>query len=71
MLAAMAFVPENDVEQSFNMLRSQRGQPEVPVEDYFQRTYVGVPRQGGRHRGIIPPMFPNTLWNMHDRITSL
>ena len=43
MLAALAFVPENDVEQSFNMLRNHCGQTEVPVLDYFQRTCVGVP----------------------------
>ena len=44
------------------------GQTEVPVLDYFQRTYVGVPGRGGRHRGLIPLMFTITLWNMHDRV---
>lgn len=68
MVAALAFVPEVDVVQAFNDLKTHCSLVERPVLDYFEITYIGTPRRGGRHRGLNRPTFPIDLWNMHDRV---
>ena len=68
MLSALAFVPQQDVAASFATLKNHCGQTELPILNYFESTYVGVPRRGGRQRGMAPPMFPVALWNCYDRV---
>ena len=63
-IAAISFVPVQDVVPAFVALSNQCGVREQPVLDYFETNYVGELRRGRR----LPPLFPYELWNMHDRV---
>ena len=45
MIAALAFVPENDVVQAFRDLKTHCGFSEMAVLDYFERIYIGTARR--------------------------
>jgi hypothetical protein len=46
MMPALAFVPVQDVQQSFDLLAQHCGPVEQPMLDYFETTYVGEMRRG-------------------------
>ena len=65
MISALAFVPPNDVQNSFVQLavliRNQFGNSADEVLDYFEDNYVGKFRVNAP-RGI--PIFPIDFWNI-------
>ena len=64
MLLALSFVPVADVPSAFDELVEISTPELVPINDYWEDTYVGKHRRN--RRGI--PMFPIELWNMHERV---
>ena len=68
MISALAFLPPNDVQNSFDQLaaliRNQYGNDADGVLDYFVDHYVGRFRVNAQ-RGI--PIFPIDFWNMFQR----
>ena len=64
MIAALAFVPGNDVNQYFNTLSGQIDQSLQIILDYFEDNYIGVVRRGN----FRPPWFPYAMWDVHDRV---
>ena len=68
MISALAFLPPNDVQNSFDQLaaliRNQYGNGADGVLDYFEDNYVGRFRVNAP-RGI--PTFPIDFWNMFHR----
>lgn len=62
MVLALAFVPEDDVAETFDLLAAQAPEEVEPILDYFQNTYVtGRPRRGRRR--AVPPRYVPKLWN--------
>ena len=68
MISSLAFLPPNDVQNSFDqhaaLIRSQYGIDADGVLDYFEDHYVGRFRVNAQ-RGI--PTFPIDFWNMFHR----
>ena len=64
MIPAIAFVPINDVTDSFELLQEAQPEELQPIMDYFEDTFIGRPGRRNR-RG---PVFPLPLWNMVDRV---
>ena len=66
MLPSLAFVPEQDVIDSFTMLMADFPESAKGIAEYFETNYIGirVPVQSRR----IPP-FSIRLWNMYERAT--
>jgi hypothetical protein len=64
MIPALAFVPEDDVEDSFEQLREHLPDNAAPILDYFEG-YIGRPRPNDQGRAN--PLFPLEMWNVHDR----
>lgn len=65
MLPSLAFVPEIDVVESFNILISEFPQSALNVAKYFEDNYIGklLPDQTRRI-----PLFPIRIWNMFERV---
>ena len=68
-LAALAFIPPEDVPRAFNAVI---GSEEFPEEleglyAYFKATYVGRRRRSGR-RVPPPPRYPPVYWNVRTRL---
>ena len=57
MLAAIAFVPLNDVINAFETVVGQMPEQLDPIIDYFEKNYIGVMHRRGRRR----PRFPLEL----------
>ena len=66
-IASMAFLKPTEVSDGFDELHESVPATIHPLLDYFEDCYVG--RRRGRRRVI--PMFPISLWNMHQRTTDL
>jgi MULE transposase domain len=66
-LAAVAFLPENDVVIGFETLTGSADFPDEldPVVDYFESTYIGNIGRGGRRRR---PLFSHALWSQRQRV---
>ena len=65
MLLALAFVPVEDVENTFEELRETMPDSMINVVDYFELNYIhGRQRRNGR--GSAPPRFPLSLWNQRE-----
>lgn len=73
-LPALAFVPEDDVIESFEALTQNDHFTRIVADrapelvDYYEDTWLGRPhrrRAGGRRA----PPFPISLWNVKDRVT--
>ena len=60
MLAALAFVPLNDVINAFVTVVAQMPEQLDPIIDYFENNYIGVMHRRGRRL----PRFPLELWNV-------
>ena len=66
LLEALAFVPVNFVERSFNIILEQNILP-VQMQnfvDYFEDTWIGKFERRTRN----PPMFPYTMWSCYSNI---
>lgn len=68
-LAALAFVPPNDVSSAFDDLMETHfyqihSTILRPLVNYFEDTWIGRP--GRRGRGRNAPMFSHALWNCYD-----
>ena len=63
-LAALAFVPLNDIVNAFDTVVAQMPEELDPIIDYFENNYIGVIHRRGRRR----PRFPLELWNVHNRV---
>ena len=63
MLPALAFVPEDAVEDAFESLADNISADAQPILDYFEDTIIGRPGRRNR-RG---PVFSLHIWNMYDR----
>ena len=60
MLAALTFVPLDDINDAFETLAEFMPEAAQPVADYFEDTYIGRPHR----RGCRPPAFPQAMWNV-------
>lgn len=65
-LAAIAFVPVDQVTATFDILMNSpffeaNDHLLRPLIDYFEDIWIGRPRRGGRRA----PMFPHSLWNCY------
>ena len=58
MLSAIAFPPQEDIARGFGDLSPQFQDDEIPLLQYFGRTYVGV-RVGNERRN---PLFARDIW---------
>ena len=64
MIAALAFVPPNDVDRYFNIISQNIDQALEVILDYFETNYIGhMQRQRFRR-----PRFPYAWWGVHDRV---
>ena len=63
-IAAIAFVPENDVLTAYEALEEILPTEAFPILDYFERTYIGR-RVGAQRR---PPLFRIDFWNVHNQV---
>ncbi|KAK3926346.1 5-keto-4-deoxy-D-glucarate aldolase [Frankliniella fusca] len=70
-LIAIAFVPEDDVEDAFDSLQEVSDPALRPVfqhvEDNYVRGRLQARRRGGRVQARGRPMFPPALWNCYSR----
>ena len=64
MMISLAFVPRDDVIQSFEALSEHCIGNEQVILDYFETNYIGEFRRGRRR----DPLFPHVLWNIHRRV---
>ena len=64
MISSLAYVPEQHVIRDFMRLAAHCGNPEQPVLDWFENTYIGQPMCGRRNA----PMFPISLWNINHNL---
>ena len=69
-LAALTFVPENDVLDSFHTIQEAEEFPQdneslVDLYDYFETIYLGRAQRGGRRRA---PRYSLNLWNQLERL---
>ena len=67
-LAALAFVPPDDVIEAFNLLAESMPPGNDLLDDlvtFFKETYVRGRRQRGRGEAYSAALFPVPLWNQH------
>ena len=64
MIAALAFVPGNDVDRVFALLSNNLDQDLDPILDYIEENYIGVIRRGRFRR----PRFAYAMWGVYDRV---
>uniref|UniRef100_A0A915JLT0 Uncharacterized protein n=1 Tax=Romanomermis culicivorax TaxID=13658 RepID=A0A915JLT0_ROMCU len=66
MLPALAFVPLNRVEESFDYLCNNNDYPDIvqPIIDQFQTTWIGDP--GRQH--CQAPRFAHGIWKCYDAV---
>ena len=64
MIAAIAFVPANDVDRVFNMLANNVDAALDVILDYLEENYIGGIRRGRFRR----PRFTYAMWGVHDRV---
>ena len=65
MLPCLAFVPEIDVIDCFNILIEEYTHSALSVAKYFEDTYIGK-RLPDHSRRL--PLYPIRMWNMHTRV---
>ena len=65
-MAALAFVPVNDIVESFETFSDNIPEVAQPVVDYFEDTYIGRQQRRGRRN----PRFPHTMWSIHERVVN-
>ena len=65
MIPSLAFVPEEDVVDCYNILMTDFPESALNVAVYFEETYIGKRLPDNCRR--IPP-FPIRMWNMFERV---
>jgi len=68
MIVALAFVPPENVVQSFEELSEEleRVEPTLqPILDWLETYYIGILRREGVRR---VPAFPIPTWNLYNRV---
>ena len=65
MLPSLAFVPEEDVVDCYNILMTDFPESALNVAVYFEETYIGKRLPDNSRR--IPP-FPIRIWNIFERV---
>ena len=58
MMGAIAFVPEQDVEQTWRLLKPLLPADMDSFSSYYERTWIGSSTQN--------PLFAKEMWNQHD-----
>ena len=74
-LVSLAFLPEEEIEEGFDILDGLRENNEhlreneklVELMSYFEDTYIGRPQRRGRRRA---PRYHPSLWNVRGRTTA-
>ena len=74
MIDALAFLPVSDVDDGMAFLKENVPEEVIPLLNYFDSTYVSGSYRSVRRPGEnsqcrvrrIPPLFPPSLWNVHD-----
>ena len=64
MIAALAFVPVDDIIPAFEALTEHCGADEEPKLDYFEANYIGELRRARRRDSL----FAHELWNINRRV---
>ncbi|CAF3479708.1 unnamed protein product [Adineta steineri] len=64
-LTAIAFLPIDDIVNTFELLEKEFHDDTNDLLQYFEKTWIGE-----RSIGYKKPRFNNELWNMYDRIVS-
>ncbi|XP_042212508.1 uncharacterized protein LOC121875325 [Homarus americanus] len=64
MQPALAFIPQGEVIDAFEILQETMPPEADPAIDYFEDTYIG--RQCRHYRRT--PRFPVSMWNVYDRV---
>ena len=64
MIAALAFVPGNDVDRVFALLSNNVDPALDVILDYIEENYIGAIRRGRYRR----PRFPYAWWGVYDRV---
>ena len=67
MIAALAFLPLEDVWQGFDELSEILPEECDPIYIYFKNTYIGDPNPG-RRLGTIKADFSPIQWNLNKRV---
>lgn len=65
MMAALAFVPMQQVPRVFRLLHDEVDYELLPLSQYFGKTYV-VGRLARGRRKAVDPRYPPALWNQYD-----
>ena len=61
MLLSLAFVPINDLQHTFQLLRDQAPESALSVFEYFKETCV-IGRPGRGRRRAVPPRYSVPVW---------
>ena len=69
MLPSLAFVPEMDVIDSFNLLMQDFPESAMNIGKYFEDNYIGKRLPNGSRR-IPNSNVPIRLWNMYSRVSN-
>ena len=64
MIAALAFVPENDVRRVFHDLSNNIDASMDVIMDYIEETFIGMVRRGQRRR----LRYAYSMWGVYDRV---
>ena len=64
MIVALAFVPTDDIQDSFDALSDHCDGEETVILDYFETNYIGEVRRGRRRA----PLFSHEMWNVYRRV---
>ena len=65
MLPSLAFVPESQITQYFEILKEELPTSAIEIVEYFESTYIGRLLPNDERR---TPPFPIRLWNLYTRV---
>ncbi|CAF0812115.1 unnamed protein product [Brachionus calyciflorus] len=63
----LAFIPPKDVIFGFEMIKQMSPSKLIPILDYFEKYYIGVPVKNDSTKRVIP-LFQIKYWNLYKRI---
>ena len=66
-LACLAFVPLNDVVESFEILQKKAPNECLTLYKYFEDYYIWKKKRGRALQALKDPHFTHVQWNVHDR----
>nr|CAD7427422.1 unnamed protein product [Timema monikensis] len=66
MISALAFVPENDLDQALDLLAEELPDNLQPLIDWFEDNYIG--RRNRRGVGRRVALFPPNMWFLYTRV---